>query len=1844
MQILSPQNWTPTPLKESFFLKVFPFFNQNQKGTDETLLNRVNAMPEDKRKDTHYTKEGMDRRMQEYKDRNTDPQQNLVGFFQKRGVEILTINADLPEAEQQAVLLDFIEKVLGMQKRENRMESQERLQKKKGWRWRKLQRKKTQINQRKKIRKTYQNRKIVMEEHNSDVKSVVESSVLEKVGDKAKDKEKELLESRSQPMRKYLMDKVIPSLAEGILKICKDQPEEPIEFLADFLQKRSLEKAAEERLKAEQKAQQAALDDQKYKTPDKKPRHSEAKQQRTYFSIITFIQHFIAQNAAHSHTLQTIMAQKRIVVVRNITHYKQARMEQYEAKLDRYLARKYPNTDPLSTLAGIADIQAYAAAESSSVYAKPSTLTPATVLTYLFGAKKFDTHFVFWLTCYSEAMPTDPTEVTKLLIAFMDCEEIKIPLVRNRLDLELIDSLSVADKTRALKMTEILLIEIEENLKAVKGNIYKFSKEYVYRWLIHLLRILHEPNIKEESLLAKAGNQSIEIIKTFHISSKYFPEYKENVFVSPLISDITRFLTEVVKGAAEFPDTQKEIISLLWSFCENKDFTLREKVELCHTFYQYFQLIPSITDTTTYWDILSDGLAAEDSIIRKYAITLVKDNLQPFLAQYQQPDKQEISDLWVAFFDIYDTYESYVSHLSKSVWDRVGSIFAYLQKFPSKLQESSKTDALKNMGRWLEALLRRVHTLENSKLKKYVVKYLLKRERYPAPLHQYFFESFLSLLNTPMFYKEAISHMTANSVNSLIPEFIKVLVENSGKSKADAFKAVIRGIQKGVDNQAALLCLFYGLSIIEGEEKFIGEEDLAIIEEILMEKTKEFYISRRYKMAKFLITILSRHLDISQVSLPVLLRVLRFIPTAFYQINVTADLIDPTYKKMLLSLLQGYKTESIMQSIVQSVLGIYSPERLGEKPDKALKELLVQFVPLCRVFALLSNCIDFGKSTSETKKFLEIMQSLFEKLAHFITSAYTNQFSLIASLVAIAKFIRTLLKLGKKDLVQRLLVPCVDTYLASPLSEFLTNILIQFLDPTTIQPGHKDKLVNFVKYRNNIFKLLNDMVVLLHVYPAKPSLRLNKLFSFTISQARIRLENVSSGKYGSSAPLAIILAFVDALIGAYSEVIENKTHPSVIVFEGVFENLGPLLTLVERSKFEEKDFDKSFDPVYKQIIGPGETMKVLGVSQWKIAKELMVIAQIDEKAIQFVKGNAKEIMHNVRKNALPIMVGEMLQVVFDITSLCCEKAYSGVKELSEETAQEFIELIQDCWEAYQQDISNAHRAVVTSLFSLIIHPTMFQFMSVRASEAYKTLLEEILISADKCWLIGRALIGQLVPMLVNHPDCIKGIEDILIKIALSQEHRAEDNAVVLVKAFFNVSAALNKKMVYYDEIDFYGAFIRVAMFELFEKLITQTKHSLLEAGWGSIDPASEDTGVKFGKHITVLESLTKIMLTMLNTFATHTKKEKNAPMNYTAEYRLRLRIGQFVCVLIQVLDKQIANNYFRKTLCETDPVNVVVEGLKSALEPNNAPILRNYLEIATVKLAEEFPNEVLEQIIFPAMRSFKMSVQMRASAVFIGSIIMDRVKDDKLKVEVLKNLIGYVGSHSAFSRTLAQVYIVKYADKLSENDKGLLNPYFNYVKGDKSSSKMAEKVTKLLTEMNQMIDKTSAEMILSSPINDFGEFLSTIYIESVKAAIGSVISLYKEDEGVSGDYLWKEQEKISCNKNSDLKALLAANPNYEASVLEAAEKSKNYQRKILPWEQVEESYEEMKEKQAKRRRNDIILVATLIEKVPNLGGLCRTCEIFNASALVIPSINTMDVLLLNETKIGSAVQEFVREQ
>ncbi|KAI8910402.1 Alpha/beta knot methyltransferase [Gorgonomyces haynaldii] len=54
------------------------------------------------------------------------------------------------------------------------------------------------------------------------------------------------------------------------------------------------------------------------------------------------------------------------------------------------------------------------------------------------------------------------------------------------------------------------------------------------------------------------------------------------------------------------------------------------------------------------------------------------------------------------------------------------------------------------------------------------------------------------------------------------------------------------------------------------------------------------------------------------------------------------------------------------------------------------------------------------------------------------------------------------------------------------------------------------------------------------------------------------------------------------------------------------------------------------------------------------------------------------------------------------------------------------------------------------------------------------------------------------------------------------------------------------------------------------------------------------------------------------------------------------------------------------------------------------------------------------------------------------------------------------------------------------------------------------------------------------------------------------------------------------------------------------------------------------------QRHPIIIVATLLDKTANLGGLCRTCEIFKAESLVVNSLRVRDDPLFTSTSVTSS--------
>lgn len=66
---------------------------------------------------------------------------------------------------------------------------------------------------------------------------------------------------------------------------------------------------------------------------------------------------------------------------------------------------------------------------------------------------------------------------------------------------------------------------------------------------------------------------------------------------------------------------------------------------------------------------------------------------------------------------------------------------------------------------------------------------------------------------------------------------------------------------------------------------------------------------------------------------------------------------------------------------------------------------------------------------------------------------------------------------------------------------------------------------------------------------------------------------------------------------------------------------------------------------------------------------------------------------------------------------------------------------------------------------------------------------------------------------------------------------------------------------------------------------------------------------------------------------------------------------------------------------------------------------------------------------------------------------------------------------------------------------------------------------------------------------------------------------------------------------------------------------KDAQKKMMPWKSInpvsEDRLDQARSSEIRERNYGIIVVASLVDRIPNLGGLARSCEIFGAKELVI---------------------------
>jgi hypothetical protein len=333
------------------------------------------------------------------------------------------------------------------------------------------------------------------------------------------------------------------------------------------------------------------------------------------------------------------------------------------------------------------------------------------------------------------------------------------------------------------------------------------------------------------------------------------------------------------------------------------------------------------------------------------------------------------------------------------------------------------------------------------------------------------------------------------------------------------------------------------------------------------------------------------------------------------------------------------------------------------------------------------------------------------------------------------------------------------------------------------------------------------------------------------------------------------------------------------------------------------------------------------------------------------------------------------------------------------------------------------------------------------------------------------------------------------------------------------------------------------------------------------------------------------------------------------EYCRGMRALQALCVLSRFITAGVSN--------------IVCQSLFDAMGKQNSHHQpRYFMEILTLQVARKHPKVFAKGLIEQINRRDLALSTISSLMIISGNLIVGRYQSDfyqklgddsevtfDLKM-ILSGAIPWLSSTQGFSRAIAQLLVHKLIPKIIDvkvdisvqDDNWVLLAIYRFLEEHYDMKRLRNKQLQFF-EQYESDSVCTPEGVLSLPVDTSGEANPRHLIDVIKDCLEE---LYEEGQIEDGP-LWKQMETFAIK---DDKA---------ASIKSSSNGAVNFQRKIIPIDMLNLEMEDIRERRFRntmcRKKQDLIVCASLIDKIPNLGGLARTSEIFAADRLVIPDVN-----------------------
>jgi adenylate kinase len=205
--------------------QISPEFIFTIEASDSSIKQRIMKLPESALVNSKYSEEILVKRLEEFRKLNTD-EVTVLNFFDELEVIPVTLQVDIVDSPQ---ILNQIFEQVGQPRNygpsqeqiaeELRAEEEKRVRAEEIASDERMKREHEEIERHKKVTAEWV------------FSLLIQQAKLEQV----RKQEQDVLQVQSEPLRNYLIKYVMPTLTAGLVEVAKVRPEDPIDYLAEFL-------------------------------------------------------------------------------------------------------------------------------------------------------------------------------------------------------------------------------------------------------------------------------------------------------------------------------------------------------------------------------------------------------------------------------------------------------------------------------------------------------------------------------------------------------------------------------------------------------------------------------------------------------------------------------------------------------------------------------------------------------------------------------------------------------------------------------------------------------------------------------------------------------------------------------------------------------------------------------------------------------------------------------------------------------------------------------------------------------------------------------------------------------------------------------------------------------------------------------------------------------------------------------------------------------------------------------------------------------------------------------------------------------------------------------------------------------------------------------------------------------------------------------------------------------------------------------------------------------------------------------------------------------------------------